>query len=264
MAIFKYEMRQLRGYTFWWAVASALAIFLLFPIYISLLGGGAVDIGALEGNPLFDMLGVDAKVISTPIGCYGFLTAFFAIAAGINGMYLGLKAFTKETVQKTADYIYTKPYKRGAIFLAKVISSVISVSLVGFGYFFGSAASASMNISGGFDIKTLSLIAGSFYLIQLYFVLFGAFVGAIYSKIRTSLLLSSGVVFVFYVFSAFSSKINNSFFQFVSPFSYFGVSKMINSGGYNTAYMLTFTVLCVIFAGVGYTTFVKKDVTFIS
>lgn len=264
MAIFKYEMRQLRGYTFWWAIASALFIFLVFPIYISLLGSGAVNMGAMEGNSVLDMLGVDANVITTPLGCYGFLTAFFTIFAGINGMYLGLKAFTKETVQKTADYIYTKPYKRGAIFLAKVISSIISVSVISFCYFLGSAASAVMNISGGFDMKALSLIAGSFYLIQLYFVLFGAFIGAIYSKIRTSLLLSSGVVFMFYVFSAFSSKVNNDFIKFMSPYSYFGTSKIITSGSYNTAYILTLTTMCVIFAIVGYMTFVKKDVSFIS
>jgi len=264
MAIFKYEMRQLRNYTFWWAAALTLFIFMILPSYVSMLSGGTIDMGALEGNPMFDLLGVDANVISTPIGCYGFINAFLAIAGGINGMFLGLKTFTKETVQKTADYIYTKPYRRGFIFFTKVLSALISVSVVSLCYFIGSAAGGFVVTPGGFDRKTLTLLTGSFCLLQIYFVLFGAFVGAIYSKIRTSLLLSSGVVFIFYVFSAFSSKVNNDLLKFVSPFSYFGASKIINTGGYNTAYMLTFTVLCFVFAIVGYMAFVKKDVTFIS
>lgn len=263
MVIFKYEMRQLRSYTLWWAVASALAIFMLFPIYISLLGNGTVDIGAPEGNPLFDMLGVSANVISTPIGCYGFLTAFFAIAAGICGMYLGLKAFTKETVGKSAEFIYTKPYKRGKIFLAKVLPTVLAAMIIGFSYYAGSMLSALMNTIA-VDYKLFSLVALSFMLIELFFVLFGAFVGAVYSKIRTPLLVSSGAAFMFYVLSAFASKVNIAALKYFTPYSYFGTSDIVGRSGYNIGYMTAFVVLCVVFAVAGYTTFVKKDISFIS
>ena len=264
MAIFKYEMRQLRNYNFWWALALALFIIMILPSYVSMLAGGAVNFGALEGNPMFDMLGVDVNVIGTPIGCYGFINAFLTIASGINGMFLGLKAFTKETVQKTADYIYTKPYSRGAIFLSKLVASLISVSIIGISYFIGSIAGGFAAVPGGFELKPLTLLVGSFFLIQLYFVFFGAFVGAIYSKIRAPLLLSAGVVFMLYVLSAFASKVGSAFFKFVTPFSYFGASKIINSGGYDAAFMLTYAILCVVYAIVGYVIFIKKDVTFIS
>ena len=264
MAMLKYEIRQLRNHTLWWALALASFIIMILPSYVSMLAVGAVNMGALEGNPMFGMLGVDVNVISTPIGCFGFINAFLAIAGGINGMFFGLNAFAKETVQKTADYIYTKPYKRGAIFLSKLFSSLISVSIIGACYFLGSIAGGFFAVPGGLDIKTLALLVGAFFLIQLYFVLFGAFVGAIYSKIRTPLLLSSGVVFMLYVLSAFASKIDNSFFKFTTPFSYFGASKIINSGGYNVEFMTTYAILCIVFAVIGYVTFLKKDITFIS
>jgi ABC-2 type transport system permease protein len=257
-------MRQLRSYSFWWALALALFIIMILPSYVSMLAGGAVDMEALEGNPMFDMFGVDAHVIGTPIGCYGFINAFLAIAGGINGMFLGLKAFTKETVQNTADYIYTKPYKRGTIFCSKLISSFISVSIIGICYFLGSIAGGFAAVPGGFDLKLLALLTGSFFLIQLYFVLFGAFAGAVYSKIRTPLLLSSGVVFMLYVLSAFASKMDSTFIKFFSPFSYFGASKIINSGGYNASFMLSYIIFCAIFTVAGYVIFIKKDVQFIS
>lgn len=264
MAILKYEMRQLRSYTFWWALTLAVFIFIILPTYISMLADGATNMAALDGNPIFDMLGVDVNVIGTPIGCYGFINAFLAIAGGINGMFLGLKAFTKETVQKTADYIYTKPYKRGAIFLSKLFSSFLSLSITGVCYFLGSTVGGFASVPGGFNMRTLVLLTGVFFLIQLYFVLFGAFIGTVYSKIRTPLLLSSGVVFMFYVLSAFASKIDSAFFKFITPFSYFGASNIINSGGYNAEFMLAYAILCAAFTVVGYVTFTKKDVTFIS
>ena len=264
MAIFRYEIRQLRNNTFWWAIALAMFVIVILPSYVSMLAGGAVNLEALDGNPMFEMLGVDATVISTPIGCYGFINAFVAIAGGIYGMFSGLKAFTKETVQKTADYLYTKPYKRGAIFLSKFFSSFISVFVICICYFLGSIAGGFAAVTGGFDMKMLALLVGSFFLIQLYFVLFGAFIGSVYSKIRAPLFVSSGVVFMLYVFSTFASKIGSDFFQFISPFSYFGASKIINSGGYNGVFMLTYIILCVVFVVTGYITFIKSDIKIIS
>ncbi|MCL2059278.1 MAG: ABC transporter permease, partial [Oscillospiraceae bacterium] len=255
MAIFKYEMRQLRNYTLWWAVALALFIFLILPSYVSMLAGGATDMGALEGNPMFDMLGVDVNVISTPIGCFGFINAFLAIAGGIGGMFLGLRAFTKETVQKTADYIYTKPYRRGLFFLSKLLSAFISIGIAGICYFIGSVVGGFSATPGGLNIKTLSLLVVSFFLIQFYFVIFGAFVGAVYSKIRSPLLISSGAVFMLYVLSTFASKVGNDLIKFATPFSYFGASGIIVSGGYNAPYMLTYVILCAAFGVIGYITF---------
>jgi ABC-2 type transport system permease protein len=257
-------MRQLRNYTVLWALFLALFIVMILPSYVSMLAVGADNMGALEGNPVFEMFGVDANVISTPIGCYGFINAFLAVAGGINGMFAGLKAFTKETAQKTADYIYTKPYGRGAVYLSKLSSALISVVVIGVCYFLGSMAGGFAAVRGGFDIKTLFLLAGSFFLIQLYFVLFGACFGSMYSKIRAPLLLSSGVVFLFYVVSTFAVKVGSAFFKFVSPFSYFGAGKIISSGGYDGAFMTTHIVLCAVFAVAGYVAFTKKDVEFIS
>ena len=264
MAIFKYEMRQLRSYTFWWGLAVAVLIFIMLPTYIGFMVSGALNFNAESNNSIFDMLGLDIYVLASPVGTFGFLTAFFVIAAGINGMFLGLKTFTKETVGKSAEFIYTKPFKRGKYFRAKVLSAVLSAAIIGVCYYASSILSARINIAGGFDFKAFSLIALSFTLIELFFVLFGAFVGAIYSKIRTPLLASSGVVFMFYVLSSFAGKVKADAIKYVTPFSYFGASGIVNNGGYTTGYLIAFVILCTVFTVAGFSVFVKKDVSFIS
>lgn len=264
MAILKYELRQLRASTLWWSISVILLVFLIFPAYNSMLGSGAIDIGAMSGNSVLDVLGVDANVITSTLGVYGYLTSFFAIAAGINGMLLGLKTFTKETVGKSAEFLYTKPYKRSLIFGAKVSASVLSVIITGASYYIGGVLCAVTSIPEKIDLKMFSLISLSFMLISLFFVLLGALIGAVYPKIRTPLLLSSGIVFVFYMFSSFASKMSITFIQLLSPFSYFGASKIVTSGGYDAGYMSALIILCVAFAISGFVTFVKKDVSFIS
>jgi len=265
MAIFRYELRQLRNNTLWWALSVALAIFMFLPAYISMLTSGAVDAASVMNNDFFEMLGVDANIINTPIGTYGYLTSFFAIAAGINGMFLGLKTFTKETIGKTAEFTYTKPYGRGHVFCAKLSAATVSALVVGASYFVASALSAHMGAAaGGIDFKPLALIALTFTLIEIFFVLFGACAGAIYSKIRTPLLASSGVVFMFYVLSAYASKVRLDAVKYLTPFSYFGASKIVSSGGYNAGYMAAFLTLCVAFAATGFGVFNRKDISFIS
>lgn len=263
MVIFKYEMRQLRSYTLWWAVACALVIIMLLPTYISLLGEGTLDVGVLDGNPIFDALGVDTNVITTPLGCYGFITAFLIIAAGINGMYLGLKTFTKETVGKSAEFIYTKPFKRSNIFFAKVLSAVLSTIIIGVAYYVGSMFAVFTN-NIVVDFKLFSLVAMSFLLIELFFVLFGALVGTVYPKFRTPLLVSSGVAFIFYLVSTFLSKVNIDALKYITPYSYFSTSAIVGNGGYSIGYMTAFVVLCAVFVITGYKTFAKKDISFIS
>jgi ABC-2 type transport system permease protein len=264
MAIFKYEMRQLRSHIVWWGLGVFVFIFFALPIYMSFMTSDVIDMSAMENTDLFEMWGFDVNILTTPLGTLGFLTSFAAIAAGINGIFLGLQTFTKETVQKSAEFIYTKPYKRSNIFCAKVSSALISMVIIGVFYYIGAILSAIINIDGGFDFKVASLIALSFMMIGIFFVLFGAFVGVIYSKIRTPLLVSAGVAFMFYVLSSFANKVNIVALTYLTPYSYFNAGKIIVNGGYDLSYMATFAVLCTFFTVVGLYVFVKKDIEFIS
>jgi len=263
MPIFRFESRRLVSFTFWWSAAMAVFIYLMIPVYISMLGANPQAMGAMAGNGVFTMLGVDVNVITKPIGVYGFLTSFYAILAGICGMFLGLKTFTKETVGQTAEYIYTKPYMRGEVFLSKVLSALIS-ALVIFVFFFIGSVFGGKGVGVTADFPVFLLIALSFWLIEFFFLLLGACVGAVRPKIRTPLLTSAAVVFLFYVFSAFAEKVNIDILKFFTPFAYFGASKIVTSGGYNAGYMAAYLAFCVVFATVGYVGFIKKDVTFIS
>ncbi len=264
MAIFKYEWRQLRWYTFWWSITCAVSIFMMLPVYLGFISTETLDFSMLANNPVFDLLGVNPEVMTQPIGIFGFLTSFFAIAAGINGMFLGFKAFSKETVGRSAEFLYTKPYKRSSIFCAKVVGALLSALIIGICYYSGAMASGYLNITDSFDFRLFSLIALSFLWVELFFVLLGALVGAVYPKIRTPLLFSSGVVFILYVFSAFASKVGAELIKFFTPFSWFGASVIVENGGYNYGYIVALVGLCAVFVAVGFGTFVKKDTTLIS
>lgn len=264
MAIFRYEWRQLRGYTIGWALAVGLLIFVMLPVYYSMLSAGGDTLGAMAGFGIFELLGVDAQTITQPVGIYGFLTAFFSLAGGICGMYLGLGTFTKETVKHTAEFTYTKPFPRGNVYAAKVLAAALSAVVVGLCFLAGSMLAAFTGLPVAVDMKTFALVGLSFLWIELFFLLLGALVGAVHPKIRTPLLLSSGVVFIFYVFSTFASKVGASAIKYLTPFSWFSASHIMALGGYDPGYLAACILFCAAFAVAGLAIFIQKDVTFVS
>ncbi len=263
MAVFNYEWRQLRRYTFWWSSVCALSIFLMLPVYLAFLSGDITNFSLMENNPVFDLLGVDPEVMTQPIGFFGFLTSFFTIAAGINGMFLGLKSFTKETIGRTAEFLYTKPYKRSEIFCSKIMAAFISALITGLFYYIGIMVSGFINIPE-MEFWLFSQIALSFLWVELFFLMLGAFVGAVYPKIPTPLLFSSGVVFIFFIFASFATKVSAGIIKYLTPFAWFGASDIVKSGGYNIGYLASGIILCALFKLIAIIVFIKKDTTLIS
>lgn len=264
MVIFKYEWRQLKWYVFWWSIVCGVSIFVMYPVYLGFITLGMEDFPQLANNPIFDLLGVDPYVITKPIGMFGFLTSFFAIAAGINGLFLGVKTFAKETIGKSAEFLYTKPYKLKDIYVAKVMAAVVATLVIGFSYYFGAMMSGYLNVVNGFDFKLFSLTALSFLWIELFFVLLGALVGVSYPKIRTPLLFSSGVVFIYFVIASFASKVGFVVIKYFTPYAWFGASTLVKSGGYDTNYLMMLLLFCSLFVIIGLSVFVKKDTTLVA
>ncbi|MCL2339374.1 MAG: ABC transporter permease [Actinomycetia bacterium] len=264
MIIFSNELRQLRTQTIWWSLSMAVLIFAMLPMYVDMISAGTIDLTTLGSSGIFEMLGADIRLLTTPIGMFGWLTSFFALAGGIYGMFLGLKTFSKETVGQSAEFLYTKPARRRSIFCAKVSAGLVSAIIVGLSYLLGAWASAQVNLAGQMEMRAFLLIGLSFMLVEIFFVLFGALVGALHPKVRAPLLMSSGAVFMFYVLAAFASKVQADVLKFITPFSYFGASGIVKNGLYNLGYLTAFVVLGMLFYGLGHLVFIKKDVTFIA
>lgn len=264
MAVFKYEWRQLRRYTFWWSMICGFLIFMMLPVYLGFLTPEMMEFSRMADNPVFDLLGVNPGVMTKPVGVFGFLTSFFAIAAGINGMYLGFRAFQKEAVGRSAEFLYTKPFKKRKIFCAKTAAAGLSIFITGMSYFTAGMVSAYLNVKEGFSFGLYAMVALSFFWIQLFFMLLGALAGAGYPKVRTPLLFSAGVVFVFYIFSAYAGKVGAEVLKYFTPFSWFGASVIVTEEGYRTGYLAAMIFFSILFAVSGLSLFTKKDTTLIS
>lgn len=263
MTIFKYELRQIRGYILAWSLAVSILIIGMLPTYMGFIIGGQIPVD-FGNNSFFVALGIKMQYLTTPIGVYSFLTSFFILAGAMNGFFLGINVFTKEYMQKSADFLMTKPYSRTKIYVSKMAASACGAILIGSAYAAGSLAAVLLNVEDSVDFKAFALIAISFTLIQLLFLSLGALVGTVLPKIRTPFTVSAGFAFMAYVIGAYSRKVSNNYTKFLSPYIYFDGFNIMETGSYNDKYMIVYVVLMLVLIALSYGIFIKKDVILVS
>lgn len=265
MTIFKYEMKQLRGALIIWSISLFLVILLILPVYIGMMSAvETISLNGFGGNPMLEAMGVTLDVIATPLGTYAFLTFYVFLACAINGMSMGLKMITKEYMQKTADFILTKPHSRGKVFFSKVFAILVSALIIGFAYFLASWAGMAIGAGGDYNFLVMTQIAFSIVFIQLIFAALGLFAGIIFPHIRAPLLVATAVAFISYVGGSFSNKMGYTALVYLSPYHYFTSAEIIKTGSYELKFVVISALLILALLGIGYTIFRKKDIIIVS
>lgn len=260
MAVFRYELRQMRGDILSWTLAMGILIFLMLPTYIGFMTIGMQDKALLSGNPFLETIGASMKYLKMPMGVYGFLNSFAMLAAAIGGMRMGIATFTKEYRQKTADFLMTKPYARTRIYLAKLSAALCGSLIIWCGYLAGSVAAVLLHVPDGRDWKSFFLIALAFLLIQLFFLGMGALAGTLFPRIRAPLGTAAACVFVCDIIGSFSRKTGVQFTRFFAPFFWFDNVYIFENGGYAPVYMGAFVVFLTAFFLAGWQLYRTRDV----
>jgi ABC-2 type transport system permease protein len=179
-------------------------------------------------------------------------------------MNMGLKMITKEYMQKTADFILTKPHSRGKIFFSKSFAILASALIIGFVYFLGSWAGMAIGAGGNYNFVVMTQIAFSIVFIQLIFAALGLFVGVLFPYIRAPLLVATAVAFVSYVVGSFSNKMGYTALTYLSPYHYFTSAEIIKTGSYELKFLVLSTLLILALLGVGYNLFRRKDIIIVA
>ena len=201
------------------------------------------------------------SMLTEPLGMYSFLNSFFMIAGGIFGMYLGLSMYTKECTENTAEYLFTKPCGRKAIYCGKALCVLVGVCVVGVAYLTASFMTMSL-FRPGFLLSEFLLLAASFVLVTLLFGGLGLLWGSVRPNNRSPLLTAGLVAVVAYCITAFSRTIDNRVIGLLSPLSYFNPSAIHENGFYEWNCLFLYLLLAAASFIFAYMALLKRDVKF--
>lgn len=263
MNMYLFELKSLRKQTIIWTCA----MIGLAALYLSIFPSIAKDTDEFKnllGNyppAVRAMLGINLDTIASLTGFYSMVFSFILLCGGIQAMNLGVSILSKESRERTADFLLVKPVSRSAIIGAKLIAGFTMI--LGTNIVFGIVATVLADIfkTGDYDHKIFFLVNLTLLFIQLIFAALGLAVSVFFKKIKNILPISLGFVFGFYFIGALLAVgEDQDKLRFISPFKYFDINYITKNEGYDMLYLILSAVIIIVSIATVYLIYNKKDI----
>ncbi|MCL1982670.1 MAG: ABC transporter permease [Clostridiales bacterium] len=237
--ILKKELLRTRfGLVIWGIVVGILAIFALmeYPIVSQQLDTLEKAMAAIPkiGQLIFGVYNAD---LHSYIGYHVVMYYWIGLIVFTHAIYTGASVISKESRDKTAEYLFTKPIKRSAIVWAKIFAGFINVLLI------ATAATAMslvgmMVIANDPAIYVQVLISGvGMLLTQCVLMSFGLLCSAISKSYGSATKRAITVLIASYCLMFLVQYFEVPSLNFLSPLAYFGVADVVANGP-NLMYVL--------------------------
>lgn len=263
MNMYLFELRSMRKSTIIWTCALIALALLYLSIYPSITKDAADFKKLLSGYPapVRAMLGINLDYITSFLGFYSMIFSFITLCGAIQAMNLGISILSKETRERTADFLLVKPVSRPAIITAKLLAAFTMLLATNIVYSAASFSLANSIKTTGFDQKLLFMINLTLLFVQLIFFALGMIVSVFFKKLRSILPISLGVVFGLYMVGAllFTGK-NEDVVRLISPFRYFDLTYIIKNASYEVRYLIAGAVVIASAVAASYLIYTKKDI----
>lgn len=258
MNIYLHELKALRKSTLIWIGALIGITALYMSIYPSMAADAESFKKLMEGYPpsVRAMLGIQLESIASLLGFYSFTFSFVVLCGAIQAMILGMSVLSKETRERTADFLLAKPVSRQSIVTAKLLAAGTILLITNAVFYAAAALFAEMAAAESFDHWLFFLINLTMLFVQLIFLAVGAAVSVFFNKLKSVLPVSLGVVFGLYVAGALLAADARA----LSPFQYFSPAYIMEHAGYETPFVILGAAIVAAGVGLSYFIYIRKDI----
>ena len=262
MNVFLFELRQLRRSTIIWTLALMGAVVFLMSMFPAFSRDVDAFAKLLAGFPeaVKKALGINIEAIGSLLGYYAYIFTYITLVGAIQAMTLGVSLVSKETRDKTADFLLTKPISRSRIITAKLVAALISMLIVAAGYLAAASAMAYLVSSAAFSYGVFFMISITLLFVQLVFFALGVLVSVLAKKIRAVLSVSLGTVFTFFIINLLSLASGDDKLRYLTPFQYFDPAQIRQTSSYESTFVLLSAVFTVAAIVASYVLYKKKDI----
>lgn len=267
MNMYLHELKSLRkSAIIWTCVLTAIAA-----LYLSLYPGMTKDAQAFQkllgGYPpaVRAMLGINFTYITSILGFYSFAFSFVTLCGAIQGMNLGVSVLSKESRERTADFLLVKPVSRVSVVTAKILAALTIFVATDMIFYAASFALTNAVKKSDFSGKLFFMINLTLIFLQVIFFSIGVVVSVFFKKLKNVLPISLGVVFGFYIIGALiATGSNNEATRYLSPFKYFDISYIIQHSAYEASYVIMGAVIVAVAVIATYIIYRNKDIHAVS
>lgn len=267
MNMFLHELKALRKSAIIWTIVLIALAALFLSVYPSMTNDAADFKNMLGSYPpaVRAMLGINLDYITSMLGFYSIIFTFIILCGAIQAMNLGTSILSKESRERTADFLLVKPVSRFEIVTAKLLAALTTILAIDIVFFAVSTILANSVKTADFDVKLFFMINLTMLFVQLIFLALGICISVFFKKLKSVLPVSLGVVIGLYMVGALiSTGKNDDAARIISPFKYYDMTYIIKNGSYETPYLIASAIIIVIAVAVSYLIYIKKDIHAVS
>lgn len=266
MNILQRELRAGVRTFFFWSLGLFVLIFAGMTKYTGIAADSA-SVGKLLAQfprvvrAVFGIAGVNAE---TPGGYYATLIFYTVICASIYGVSLGSSAVNREAVDKTYEFIFTKPRSRAAILAMKLTAGLIFLLLFAvLNALFSLAAMAVLKLGAGMD-RAVVLFSVSVFLAGLVFFSLSACLCAAARRPEKGALYSNLCLLAAFLIGVICDMLDSpGALRLLSPMRYFLPADLL-AGRLELFYLLIALCLSAALLTTAFLQFDKKDLNAVS
>ncbi|MBP1754652.1 MAG: hypothetical protein H6Q59_1050 [Firmicutes bacterium] len=262
MNIFLYEIKSLYKSTLIW-ICSLIGLSALFlSVYPSMTEDAAGLREIIGGYPeaVRAMLGINLDYITSILGFYSMIFSFVILAGAVQAMNLGLAMLTRESRERTADFLLVKPVSRFTIVTSKLCASLTLIIATNIAFSAISAWIANRVKIEAFDGKLFFMINLTLLFVQLIFLALGMVISLFFKKLKAVLPVSLSIVIGIYMIGVLFATDKEDVIRFLSPFRYFDITYIIENASYEGIYLITGAVIMAVSIISGYLIYIRKDI----
>ena len=230
--IFKKELKRTRISIIIWSFLVGLVVFFGIMEYPAVGQNPELVQQALSLIPKIGRLvfGVYNINLTEPIGYYVALYYWTGLFVFTHAIYMGAAIISKESRDKTAEYLFTKPYPKSTIVWAKIFAATVSILVVWLVTTTMSLFAITLITSEGAVYGQVFVSCVGMLITQGVLMMLGFLCSALFSGYKAGVTSSTGVLLLSYILMFFVQYIDTPGLSFLSPLTFFSVSEVIKSG----------------------------------
>lgn len=262
MNIYLQELKSLRKSAITWTIALVALAAMYFSIFPGVLqdAEGVRQLFAGYPESVRAILGVSLDSIATLLGFYSMVFTFITVSAAIQAMIYGVTILSRETRERTADFLLVKPVSRSTIVTAKLLAALTAILATNLVYNLAALLLANSIKTAEYSPRLFLMINATMLFIQLIFLAIGMLCSVTIRKLKSVLPVSLGTVFGLFIVGALLATSADSAERFISPFKYFDTNYIIQHSGYEVTYLLVGAAIFVLGIAASYLIYIRKDV----
>ncbi|MBD1373007.1 ABC transporter permease subunit [Hazenella sp. IB182357] len=262
MNLFRHELRVSRNATIIWTLSLSGLILFFMSMYPAISSDAKAFQNLLESYPqeVLVSLGISLETITSLLGFYSYVFTYIVLCTSIQAVQLGLQIISKESRDKTADFLLTKPVTRTSIITAKLMAALVLILITNGIFMVVARFTLPLFSDQSFDTSTFLLITSSSLWIAFFFLFIGMMASALLSPIKSVIALSLSMVFGFFVFSMLGAVVGEETIRYFTPFHYYDTAYILAHGTYEWDFVWIEVGLILVMGVLSYFLYRKKDI----